>query len=75
MYVCTELDESSAYGDGFAYSGGHVVHCKSWQELPNQPNLSRLTQEQADQITVSVLSVIFLAFGWFLIIKFLRKFK
>lgn len=62
-YVCTEL---SPVQNGY-------VHCKTWQELPNQSILSSITKEQANEITTAVLSVILLAFGWFVIIRFLRK--
>lgn len=75
-YVCAELDETSANGDGFAYAGSsNIVHCKTWQKLDDQPILSGITQEQANQITVAVLSVIILAFGWFMLIKFVRYFR
>lgn len=64
QYVCIEL----------ANTGGQAV-CKTWQELQSQPVLSGLTKEQANDITLAVLSVIFLAFGWFIVIRFLRKFS
>ena len=30
-YICAELDETSANGDGFAYSGGN--HSTTWLSL------------------------------------------
>lgn len=62
-YVCIEL---SPVQNGY-------VHCKTWQELPSQPVLSSITQGQANQITTAVMSVVVLAFGWFILIRFLRK--
>lgn len=75
-YVCAELDETSANGDGFAYAGSsNIVHCKTWQKLDDQPFLSSITKEQANELTVALLSVILLAFGWFLFIKLVREFR
>lgn len=63
LYACIE----------FMTIDGQQV-CKTWQELPDQPVSPSITKEQANDITLAVLSVIILAFGWFIVIRFLRKF-
>ncbi len=63
-YVCTEL---------VTHQG--VLICKTWQELSSQPVPSSITKEQANQITVNLMVIISLAFGWFIIIKLVRSFK
>lgn len=65
QYVCTE----------FISANNGVLTCKTWQELKSQPFLPSLTKEQANDITLAVLYVIFLAFGWFLLIRLVRNFK
>lgn len=64
QYICTELVDIQG-----------VMFCKTWQELTSQPILPSLTSQQADDITLAILKVIFLAFGWFVLIKFVRTFK
>lgn len=76
-YVCAELDETSANGDGFSYSGANITQCKKWVELssgPTTPANQLLTNEQANELALAVISVMFVAWGWLQIRKFIEKF-
>lgn len=75
-YVCAELDETSANGDGFSYSGANITQCKKWVELSPSatvPTTQQLTKEQADELALAVIYVMVLAWGWSLIRKFVEK--
>lgn len=64
QYVCVEFLQPVGRG---------AMSCKTWQELQiSQPIPPSITKEQADEITIAVLQVVFLAFGWFLIIRLTR---
>lgn len=76
-YICAELDETSASGDGFSYGGANITQCKKWVELsPSATNATiqpEITQEQADDLALAVIYVMVLAWAWSLIRKFVEK--
>lgn len=77
-YVCAELDETSANGDGFSYGGANITQCKEWVELSSGATTPAdeqpLTKEQANELALAVISVMFVAWGWLQIRKFIEKF-
>lgn len=68
-YVCTEIDKRvNIYGNH---------NCKIWSELQTQQPASLipndLTQEQANDITLAVISVMVLVWGWQMAIKLIKR--
>lgn len=65
QFVCTELEHTVTMGSKKFYE------CRNWQQLQDQAMLPDLTKQQADELTVAVLSVMALAFAWSIVIKFI----
>lgn len=63
MYVCKEL----------SYPSGNITQCKTWVVLPAQSDNLSINQEQADILTLAILKILILVFGWAILIKMLRK--
>ncbi|OPH39504.1 hypothetical protein [Moraxella lacunata] len=57
-YICAELDETSANGDGFAYSGGNVVHCKTWVVSQSPLNDLAITGSQSLELSFTIASLL-----------------
>lgn len=64
QYVCIEFVNKQS-----------DLRCVKWQELQSQPFLPDMTKQQANELTIAILMIISIAFGWLVLIKLVRKFS
>lgn len=65
-YICNELETVKNIYGGY--------DCKSWQELQTPtPLLPELTQEQANEITLAIIAIMVVVWGWQMAIKLIQR--